>query len=1138
MDSGLALWEAGPGRSRLTVVRGNEQEATAATSSAGPPLPEGVVTFLLTDIEKSSRLWEQDEAAMAAAIALHDELVGHAVASTRGVRPVEQGEGDSVVVAFERASDALACALELQRGLRGTEWPAPCELRVRMALHTGEAQLRDAGNYVGQAITRCARLRAIAHGGQTLLSRPTFELVADRLPDGADLKPLGLQRLKDLARAEEVFELAHPELPSGFPPLRSLDVLPNNLPVQLSSFVGRDGELAEIGRLLPDHRLITLIGAGGCGKTRLAIQVAADQVDRYSDGAWWADLAPLGDPELVVGALATALGIREAPGLPLLDTVAERMRDRRALVVLDNCEHVVAEAARVCEELLRRCPGVSLLATSREPLGADGEMAFRVPSLAVPDADTSLERGEVYSAVRLFVERARSGRPNFDLAPESWPAVVSICTQLDGMPLALELAAARTRLLSPHQIADGLGSRFALLSGGKRTALPRQQTLEHSVDWSYDLLDEQERTALRRASVFAGGFDLEAAEAVCAGNGIEGYAVLDLLSRLVDKSLVQVEEDGGPAVRYRLLETLRQYGGQKLADSGEGATVRDRHLEHYLALAEEAGPALEGHDQLTWLDRLDREHDNLRAAADWAAASGDGDRETRLAGTLWLFWVYRGHLSEGRARLDSALAGEGGELRARGAALVAQADVIACLAGDFGGARGAAEEAVAIGCDTSDPWLLARGLILLGWSELMTGDPGAANTLRKATEVGREAKHDFAISFALNALGYVELYTGQMGEAREHLREALATGRESGNRKAIFMALSWLAQLLIETGEYEATEEASLEGLAAARELGDPLLVISHQTIVGMLRLYTGEYEAARTSLEEAVAAARQQGLLNALSMALGYTCLFEALAGDGQSALEAGEEAVSLATALGLNRVTARWHAHRGQAAYVLGNRALARTCWDEAMAHAREWNDPWALGHALHGLALLAREDGEPAEAERLAHEALAVLSAAEYWPTVIDVLESLSALYVELEAVDRAARLVGAAEADRARRGQPRPPTLDARLAPDLERLRTDELETDRQAGAAMTLQEAISYASRGRGSRKRPAYGWSSLSPAELDVVRLVTEGLTNPQIGERLFISKRTVQTHLSHVFQKLGVSNRAEVAAEATRHSE
>ena len=907
------------------------------------------------------------------------------------------------------------------------------------------------------------------------------------------------------------------------------------LPTQLTPFIGRDDDLAEIGHLLEDLRLVSLIGAGGCGKTRLAIEAAARNAGRHADGVWWVDLAPLADPGLIDAALATALGVREPPGRPLLDAITDELRDRRALLLLDNCEHVVAAAARACEQLLRGCPGVTLLATSRELLGVDGEAHYPVRSLTVPEADVTLERGREFEAVRLFVERGRAARPGFDAHAETWPAIRSICEQLDGMPLALELAAARLRVLSPEQVADGLGERLALLTGGRRTALPRHRTLEQSVAWSYDLLDDDERTTLQRASVFAGGFEIEAAEAVCAADGAERETVLDLLARLIDKSLVQCEHRGS-TVRYRLLETIRQYAqGRLLSSDRELAGARNRHLDYYTRLTEQAAPQLEGGEQLEWLDRLDLEHDNLRAAADWAAQSGAADREVRMAGAMWMFWVFRGHLGEGFARLDSAIDTGGGEPRARGLALVAKADLVACLAGDYASAREPSEEALAIGRDTSDHLLEGRALILLAWSELPTAGPGARSTLRRGIDATTKAGDVPGHSFCLNALGFLELYTGEIDEAREHLEEALGLARQCGNRKAIYMALAFLGQLQAETGEFEAAERTLLEGVATARELGDPLLVSSELAGLGGFQALRGDFEAARRSIGEALTMSREHGMPVAVAMSLAELSALEARRGENKPAFAAGEEAVGIGRAFGLKRYLARWLVARAEGAVAEGDVAVTQRCWEEAVSAGQEVGDRWVLGVARHGLARVALERGEPAEAESLVKESLGTLAECSYRPAAIEALETLAAVYFELGAPDRAARLVGTVDSERASRGQPRPPSAERRLEHLFRAVSASGLETDRVAGAAMTIDEAIAYAARGRGSRQRPAEGWASLTPAELEVSRLVAEGLTNPQIGERLFISKRTVQTHLSHVFRKLGASKRAEVAAEVVR---
>ncbi|MGH2352814.1 MAG: ATP-binding protein, partial [Chloroflexota bacterium] len=506
------------------------------------------------------------------------------------------------------------------------------------ALHTGEAELRD-GDYYGSAVNRAARLRAIAHGGQALLSQATYDLARDALPAGTRLRDLGEHRLSDLARPERVFQLIVTGVPDTFPLLRSLDMLPHNLPLQLTSFVGRERELPAVRDLLAEHRLVTLTGPGGTGKTRLALQVAADVLPAYPDGVWLVALAALADPALVPHAVAQAVGVREEPGRPLLGTLADALRPKRLLLVLDNCEHLLDACAHLADALLRACPHLRVLATGREALGIAGETAWRVPSLGLPDARhlPPVEVLSQYEAVRLFIDRALAVQPGFRVTNQNALAVVQVCARLDGIPLAIELAAARVRVLPVEQLLVRLEDRFRLLSGGSRTALERHQTLRAAVDWSYDLLTEPENAVFARLAVFAGGFTLDAAEAVCAGDGIEAVEVLDLLTHLVDKSLAVVDEQPDGTARYRLLETLRHYAREKLAAREEADTVRAQHATHYLALAEQADPELRGPRGAGWLDRLRRDLDNMREALAWAEAGGEAELGLRLAAAL--LWV-------------------------------------------------------------------------------------------------------------------------------------------------------------------------------------------------------------------------------------------------------------------------------------------------------------------------------------------------------------------------------------------------------------------------------------------------------------------------------------------------------------------
>ncbi len=583
--------------------------------------PTGTVTFLFTDIEGSTKLWEHHPNAMKSALARHDALTRDAIEKHRG--HVFKTVGDAFCAAFATASDALVSACAAQRALYAENWGSIGALRVRMALHTGVTEERG-DDYVGPILNRVARLLSAGHGGQTLLSLVTAELVRDHLPEGVTLRDLGEGRLKDLDRPEHIFQLVTPDLPSEFPPLKTLDTLPNNLPIQLTSFIGREREIEAVRRLLSTTRLLTLTGSGGVGKTRLALQAAVDMLEAFADGVWLVELAPLSNPALVSHSVATVFSVREDKGRPLMNALQEYLRTKNLLLILDNCEHLLDACAQLVDTLLRTCPGLKIIASSREALGVAGETPFRVPSLSLPDPRQlpTIENLTQFDAVQLFIERAIAVKPDFQVTNANAPAVAQVCHRLDGIPLAIELAAARVKGLAVEQIAARLDDRFRLLTGGSRTALPRQQTLRTSIDWSYDLLSEKERVLLRRLSVFVGDWTLEAGEVVCIDNDSEASEVLDLLLRLVDKSLVVVEEQEGEA-RYRLLETIRQYARDKLLESGEAEQVRARHLEFFLTFAEKARPALRGIEQLKLLNRQRSEYENLRTAIVWALGDSD-----------------------------------------------------------------------------------------------------------------------------------------------------------------------------------------------------------------------------------------------------------------------------------------------------------------------------------------------------------------------------------------------------------------------------------------------------------------------------------------------------------------------------------
>lgn len=608
-------------------------------------IPSGTVTLLFTDVEGSTRLWETEPEPMARALRRHDEILRAAIGGAGGF--VFKTVGDSFCAAFFTPQAAVQAVLAGQQALVIESWPTSRPIRVRMGLHTGVCEERD-DDYFGPVVNRTARLEAIAHGGQVLVSGATAELLSETLTDRVTLRDLRPHRLKDLGRPEQVFQLEAEFLEPSFPALGSLDnpELPNNLPGLLTAFIGREAEVEEVRSLVGSSRLVTLTGAGGSGKTRLALQAAAELLDGARDGVWFADLAPLTDAELVPLAVAAALGLPDRGGQSCLASVSEALSGQDALILLDNCEHVIDAAAKFCDQVIRHCPRVRFLATSREPLGIDGERVYRVPSLSLPPKDAEAVADLAASdAVRLFAERARVHDSGFALEESVAPLVASICRRLDGIPLALELAAARLSSMSLRHLGERLDQRFRLLTGGSRNVMPRQQTLQATVDWSFSLLNPAERETLRRLSVFAGGFELEAAEAICTADTVDAFEVMDLLGSLVDKSLVVADRTPG-SVRYRLLETIRQYCQQELlqaAGEAEVIGVRDRHADFYLAVAEAAAPALTGRGQGEWLRRLDLEWDNLRAACSHLEAEGRSDDVLRLGVGLHRFAISRGH---------------------------------------------------------------------------------------------------------------------------------------------------------------------------------------------------------------------------------------------------------------------------------------------------------------------------------------------------------------------------------------------------------------------------------------------------------------------------------------------------------------
>jgi len=1075
------------------------------------------VTLLLADVEGSTRLWQTQPEEMTAAVARLDRTVSDVIAAHDGVRPVEQGEGDSFVVAFARAADAVACALELQR--------APlAPIRLRIGVHTGDVQLRDEGNYIGPTINRTARLRDLAHGGQTVLSGATEDMVVDSLPADAWLTDLGSHPLRDLPRPERVVQLCHPDLRNDFPPLRTAKaVASHNLPVQLTSFVGRGAQMTALEKLLVDNRLVTLTGAGGAGKTRLAVEIAARIAAEFGDGVWYVDLAPVTGADVVPVAAARALGLPDQPGRSTMDTLLRFVRDRQMLVVLDNCEHLLDASAELVVALLGAAPGLTVLATSREPIGVAGEVSWRVPSLSLAD-----------EAIELFVDRARRARPDFAVDNDNAAAVGEVCRRLDGMPLAIELAAARVRALSVAEILDGLRDRFRLLTGGARTAVRRQQTLRASVDWSHALLTEPERVLFRRLAVFLGGFDLDAAQAVAGGGDVERYQVLDLLSLLVDKSLVVAENSGG-RTRYRLLETVRQYALDKLAESGEADAVRARHRDYYTAMAAVLDvPA--GSDYEQRVEQAEIEMDNLRAAFGWSRENFDVELALALASSLQPLWLGRGRILEGLAWFDAALTDRDAEHAEVAAAVRARAFADNAVLATWAGAAvgmDQAEQALAMAREVDDPALLARVLTACGIVAVSNAKL-AGPYLAEAIGVARALGDRWRLSQILAWQASEALVVGDLIAARAAAEEGRDLADAIGDRLDSRRCRSYLGWPQLWQGDL-AGAAAEFGAVATEAELAHDVIQKAYSLAgQGFALAHQGDTSTARAAADAAIESASELGEIFA---GVGYAALTHAAlaAGDAATAQTASEAAWQHLSVLPGSAAVLR--ANNAEAALAGGDLVAARRWADDAVTTTTGWQ----LMLALITRARVALAQGDVEHAERDTHDALARAAEDAAHLVIPDILECLAILAGDGGGHREAARLFGAADAIRERMGTVRFKIWDvgyeASVAAVRDALGEKDFESAWAEGAALSTEEAIAYAQRGHSERKRPASGWASLTPAELDVIRLVSEGLANNDIATRLFVSPRTVQTHLTHVYAKLGLSSRVQLAQEAARHA-
>lgn len=1052
--------------------------------SATQHLPTGTVTLLFTDIEGSARLLQQSVEQYTDLLAECRHLLRASFQEWNGYELATLG--DAFFAAFARATDAVLAAVEVQRALASHPWPQDKAVRVRMGIHTGEPT-RTAEGYVGLDMYRAARVMNAAHGGQVLLSQTTSSLVEQDLPDDVSLRDLGEHRLKDLGRHRHLFQLVISGLPADFPRLKTLDASPNNLPAQFTPFIGREQELAAVQELLhrEEVRLLTLTGAGGAGKTRLSLQVAAELSDSFADGVFFVNLAPISDPAFVIPTIAQTLDIHVGNGQSWQARLREELQAKQMLLLLDNFEQVVSAGVEVVD-LLAACPGLKMLVTSREALHVRGEHEFAVPPLALPDPRHLPDLAALThnAAVALFLQRAQAVKPDFQLTNANARAIVEICVRLDGLPLAIELAAARVKLLPPQALLARLNQRLSLLTGASRDIPVRQQALRNTIAWSYNLLDAAEQRLFRRLSVFVGGCTLQAIEAVCAAldNDEEAEPVIERVASLIDKSLLQQIEQEGEEPRLLMLETIREYGLERLKANGEMKAVQQAHAAYYLKLAEEAEPELISPQQAVWLERLEQEHDNLRATMSWLLEQGTSVASTemalRLSSALEEFWYMRGHHNEGQAFLKEALARSGKvspEVRRR--ALYATGDMAMC-AGDLDQAQLLFEEGLRLSQEAGDTARIALFLYGLGWVSWSRREYIMAQSLaEEALAFWRKMGDREHIAWTLHLLASLADQQGEYARTRTLCEEMVRIHRESGNQSGLAHALCELAEVLFVSQSDPATVHLLLnESQAISQELGDKSVMADCFSLAGRLALYQGDAMTARSLIEQGLALYRET-----------------------EFRLEGISQSLSLL----------------GKVAATQGNYTAARDYYEEGLALQKSMDTIWAAS-SMEGLANAVAAQGELVWAARLYGAAAALRERKDiHFPPIERATYEDSVATIRKQLGEQAFATAWA---------EGRRMTPEQALAAQGSAIAPVSIPAEPPPTPPAT-PPAIPL----------PTYP-DDLTAREVEVLRLLAQGWTDAQIAEQLVISPRTVNNHLTSIYRKIQVSSRSAATRYALEH--
>lgn len=1041
-------------------------------------IPSGTVTFLFTDIAGSTKLSQMFPDKLPSALEKHNSILIKQIISNNGF--IFQNVGDAFCCAFGSSADAVKAAADIQINLANEKWDEVV-INVRIGIHSGNAEWNGTNYTEYITLARVSRVMSAACGGQILISNDAFELyskdscvqskeedekVSSVLQDyKVEFRDLGVRRLKDIILPIRLYQVVGAGLREDFPPLATLDARPNNIPVQLTSFIGRESEMKHVKETLKLSRLVTLTSAGGSGKTRLALQTAADVIDEYECGVWFVDLAALNDPALLTSTIIDVLGVKEETKKSTERTLIDFLREKEILILLDNCEQLIDACAGLTEKLLSSCPKLKIIATSREALNCNGEVTYRIPPLTIPDikSNHTPEQLNEYESVRLFIERALLVNPGFIVSNENASALAEICSRLDGIPLAIELAAARTKILSIEKINGRLDDRFSLLTEGKRTALPRQQTLRALIDWSYDLLSEEEKTLWSRLSIFSGGWTLEAAEKICSDSTIDESLIFDLLTQLTEKSVIIFDESKD---RYRILESIRQYGIERLSD---GYEIFLRHLNYFLELSERAEPELRGDKAKLWLERIEADHSNFISAIDWSVNNGNAERGGIVAAAIGEFWSTMGHYSTGIRLVETILQSSGVLDMTVKSKMLSLISALKKEQGYYEQAKKYLEESLVIRKEIGDNHGIVISLVNLGSISFHQGDYELAKKyFEESLAMNKGIGDKKVIAASMTNLGNISYYQGDYEQAREYYKECLAISKEIGYKKLIAISLNSLGSITYVLENSEQAREYYTECLAVSKEIGFINMVASSINNLGFLANNQGDYELARKYYYESMAMSKEVGDKRGIATSMGYLGNTLSSLGDHEQAENYYKECLSIYSAIGDRKGIADTMHSLGGLMYTNGDIEQAKTYFEESLDVRKELGDRKGIADTMHSLGDVMYTQGDFEQAMKYFKESLAFRKEIGDKPGVASTLIHLARLLELNNKLFDAARLLYAAEHTVKSMGtgfdsnaEKEKDELTARLN---ELLSDAEISICREEGENMTFEEACELAMR--------------------------------------------------------------------------